>query len=103
MLKQARAMAKKTHIALERLQRTAQADRPDEVQRERVADELLTQDQLRKIDKTLGKIANLPGSGKGKRPKATEADSAKTKPQSAQVHDSPAASSRATTREATRA
>lgn len=96
-------MAKKTHTALERLQRIVQADRPNEAQRERVADELLTQDQLRKIDKILGKIAILPVPGKRKRPEAADADSLKAKPQSAQGHSDQAASAKATARKATRA
>ncbi len=96
-------MAKKTHTALGRLQRTAQVDRPDEAQRERVADELLTQDQLRKIDKTLGKIATLPGSGRRKRPEAVEPHLPKAKPQSAQGQDSQAASARAAAHKAMRA
>jgi hypothetical protein len=53
-------MGKNTRTSLDRLQRSAQTDRPDESERERVADQLLTQDQLRRIDKNLSKIAPLP-------------------------------------------
>ncbi len=58
-------MGKNTRTSLDRLQRSAQTDRPDESERERVADQLLTQDQLRRIDKNLSKIAPLPTPDKG--------------------------------------
>ncbi len=80
-------MGKKMDTALERLQRTAQADRPGDAERERVADQLLTQDQLRKIDKRLGKIGPLPAPGKRKRPPTASPLLYPGRPQSAPAHE----------------
>lgn len=65
-------MGKKTDNALERLQRAARSDRPGELDRERVADQLLTQDQLRKIDKSLGKVTPMTAPRKRKQPPAAQ-------------------------------
>lgn len=76
-------MGKKMDTAIERLQRKAQAERPSDTERERVADQLLTQDQLRKIDKRLGKISPLPTPGKRKRPPSASPLPEPGRPQSA--------------------
>lgn len=77
-------MRKKTDTALERLQRAARSDRPGELERERVADQMLTQDQLRRIDKSLEKITPLTAPRKRKQPPA-----ARPQPQKAGMPSAP--------------
>lgn len=61
-------MTKKTETAIDRLQRAARSDRPSESERERVADQLLTQDQLRRVDKSLTKIVPTDRPRRRKKP-----------------------------------
>jgi hypothetical protein len=61
-------MDKKSPTTLERLQRTVDSDRPSDQERERVADQLLTQNQLRQLDPRLKKLAPLPPSRSRKSP-----------------------------------
>jgi hypothetical protein len=61
-------MDKKSRTTLERLQRTVDNDRPSDDERLRVADQLITQDQLRRLDLRLKKLAPLPPSRSRKGP-----------------------------------
>lgn len=53
-------MDKKSRSPLERLQRIVDADSPADKQRDQAADQLITQDQLRRIDPRMKKLAPLP-------------------------------------------
>ena len=61
-------MDKKSRTTLERLQRTVDNDRPSDEERSRVADQLITQDQARRLDPRLKKLAPLPPSRSRKGP-----------------------------------
>lgn len=61
-------MDKKSRTTLERLQRTVDSDRPSDDERLRVADQLITQDQVRRLDPRLKKLARLPSSRSRKGP-----------------------------------
>lgn len=61
-------MDKKPRTPLERLQRIVDSDRPSDAERERVADQLLTQDQLRRLDPRLRKLAQREPSRPRKTP-----------------------------------
>jgi hypothetical protein len=61
-------MDKRSRTTLERLQRTVDSDRPSDDQRLRVADQLITQDQVRRLDPRLKKLAPLPPSRARKNP-----------------------------------
>jgi hypothetical protein len=61
-------MDKKSRTTLERLQRTVDNDRPSDDERLRVADQLITQDQVRRLDPRLKKLAPLPPSRSRKGP-----------------------------------
>ena len=61
-------MDKKSRTTLERLQRTVDNDRPSDDDRLRVADQLITQDQVRRLDPRLKKLAPLPPSRSRKGP-----------------------------------
>jgi len=55
-------MDKKSSRALDRLQRAIDSDRPDDDERQRTADQLITQDQLRRLDPRMKKLASPPPS-----------------------------------------
>jgi hypothetical protein len=53
-------MDKKSSSRLDRLQRAIDADRPSEEESKQVADQLITQDQLRKVHSSMKKLAPVP-------------------------------------------
>ena len=61
-------MDKKSRTPLERLQRIVESGRPSDEEREQVADQLLTQDQLGRLDLRLKKLAPLKPSRPRKAP-----------------------------------
>ncbi|MEI7784654.1 MAG: hypothetical protein WCK08_09750 [Betaproteobacteria bacterium] len=63
-------MNKKPSTSLERLQRIVDADRPTDKERDGGADQLITQDQLRRLDTRMKKLAYLPPSRPKKAPPA---------------------------------
>ena len=73
-------MDNKTRTAIARLQRLVDAERPSEEERERVADRLVTQDQLRRIDPRLDKPTELPRRRPSRRPPTAADGRAHAKP-----------------------
>jgi hypothetical protein len=63
-------MDKKSRTPLERLQRIIDADSPKGERRDQAADQLITQDQLRRIHTTMKKLASLPPRRPKKAPPA---------------------------------
>jgi len=63
-------MDPKTRTVIARLQRLVDAERPSDDAREQVADRLITQDQLRRIDPRLDKPAEQPPQRARRRPPA---------------------------------
>lgn len=61
-------MDNKTRTVIARLQRLVDAERPNDEERERVADRLITQDQLRRIDPRLDKPEEQPPRRARRRP-----------------------------------
>lgn len=61
-------MDNKTRTVIARLQRLVDAERPNDEERERVADRLITQDQLRRIDPRLDKPEEQPSRRARRRP-----------------------------------
>jgi hypothetical protein len=67
------AMDKKSSSRLDRLQRVIDADRPSEEESKQVADQLITQDQLRKVHSSMKKLAAVrPRPAKKAPPSAAE-------------------------------
>lgn len=73
-------MDKKSRTPLERLQRIIDADSPKGEQRDQTADQLITQDQLRRIDTTMKKLASLPPRRPKKAPPAAAPGKARSGP-----------------------
>jgi hypothetical protein len=65
-------MDNKTRTVIARLQRLADTERPSDEERERVADRLVTQDQLRRIDPRLDKAAEPTRRARKRPPTARE-------------------------------
>jgi hypothetical protein len=63
-------MDKKSSTPLERLQRIIDADSPTGEQRDQTVDQLVTHDQLRRIDTAMKKLAALPPRRPKKAPPA---------------------------------
>lgn len=61
-------MDKKSRTPLERLQRIVESGRPSDEEREQVADQLITRDQLGRLDPRLKKLAPLKPSHPRKAP-----------------------------------
>ena len=61
-------MDRKTRTSLERLKLVVDSERPSEQDRERVADQLLTREQLRRIEPTLEKLSQAPAHPSKKLP-----------------------------------
>lgn len=66
------SMDKQPRTTLEQLQRTLDRDRPGDNHRERVAEQLITQDQLRRLDPRLKKLAPLPTRRSRKAPPSAQ-------------------------------
>ena len=73
-------MDKKTRTAIAHLQRLVDAEKPSDEDRERVADRLVTQDQLRRIDPRLDKPAEPLSRRPSRRPPTAADGRAHAKP-----------------------
>ena len=65
-------MDNKTRTVIARLQRLVDAERPSDEERERAADRLITQDQLRRIDPRLDRPAEPTQRARKRPPTARE-------------------------------